>query len=89
MIFLCNIFIICISFVCFVGFGLGGLFGLFIVGVDFMFIMFIEIFIIRMVLKEMRVRFWFYGKNFVIVGVMFVGIECCLEIVSRYLFLIK
>lgn len=89
MIFLCNIPITCISFICFVGFGLGGLFGLFTAGVDPMSTMSTETPTTRMVLKEMRARFWSYGKNFAIVGAMFAGTECCLETVSRHLFSIK
>lgn len=89
MIFLCNIPITCISFIRFVGFGLGGLFGLFTAGVDPMSTMSTETPTTRMVLKEMRARFWSYGKNFAIVGAMFAGTECCLETVSRHLFSIK
>ena len=89
-----NILISYRSYFLFTGFGLGGLFGLFTAGVDPMSTMSTETPTTRMVLKEMRARFWSYGKNFAIVGAMFAGTECCLETVSSnaiplYYFMIK
>ncbi|XP_052072704.1 mitochondrial import inner membrane translocase subunit Tim22-like [Mytilus californianus] len=64
---------------CVAGFALGGAFGLFTAGIDPMSTMTTETPTTRMVLKEMKSRFFSYGKNFALVGCMFAGTECCLE----------
>lgn len=64
------------------GFALGGAFGLFTAGIDPMSTMTTETPTTRIVLKEMKSRFFSYGKNFALVGCMFAGTECCLESVS-------
>ncbi|XP_050409400.1 mitochondrial import inner membrane translocase subunit Tim22 [Patella vulgata] len=64
---------------CVIGFALGGAFGLFTAGVDPMSTISPETPTTRMVLKEMKLRFLSYGKNFALVGAMFAGTECLLE----------
>lgn len=73
----------------FVGFALGGAFGLFTAGIDPMSTMTTETPTTKMVLKEMKVRTLSYGKNFALVGAMFAGTECTLESVSFFFFKLK
>ena len=67
------------------GFGVGGAFGLFTAGID-PNITGTETPTMKLVWKEMKLRTVSYAKNFAVVGAMFAGTECLVETVSIHVY---
>jgi mitochondrial import inner membrane translocase subunit TIM22 len=63
------------------GFGLGGLFGLFIAGMNTGAMSSEDTtkLTVKQTLKNAGKRSWSYSKNFALVGAIFAGTECCVE----------
>lgn len=72
------------AYLCFVGYLLGGAFGLFTAGLDPAISDDASKQTAREAVKEMTQRGRSYARNFALVGAMFSGTECLLESVSNY-----
>ena len=72
------------TYLCFVGYLLGGAFGLFTAGLDPAISDDASKQTAREAVREMTQRGRSYARNFALVGAMFSGTECLLESVSNY-----